>query len=408
MKNVLIIGATDQNNYKNANILATANKLKHNIFVIKQPGSEYWFQDFVKPENIIHTDLKDLSETISKIALFCEKNSLKFDAILTFKEHLVIQASVIAQAFGCIHTPLKDIFNSSSNKLLFRKKYNEINDNGIIKSDIYIVDTFDNIPSFSKEKVIKPIFGSSSCGVKKIPVGDDIRKIKDFLTESVKKKFNDDHDRAFLIEDYIDGKAFSIDGIIQDNKISFAGINEYTYGPLPYFIQTGNIIPATLNEKDQDLCYKSIVKIIEHFGYNNCPFHAEIIIKDSKIYLIEIACRMPGGKIPRGYELAYGFNFIEQVINLYLGIPVNFERRTEFQIVQQGLHIFDNCKISSVDIPKEALNEIDFELVTKPGEYNSYPINNKPIYFYSVRDFDFASAIKRCENIKKSITIKKG
>ncbi|MDR0727018.1 MAG: ATP-grasp domain-containing protein [Rickettsiales bacterium] len=408
MKNVLIIGVTDQNNYKNIGILATVTKLGYNIFVLKRPSTEYWFQEFIKPENIICADLHDLSDTVSKIALFCKKNHIKFDAILTFKEHLVIQASVIVQAFGCIHTPLKDIFNSSGNKLLFREKYNQIEDDDIIKSNFNIINTFDDLLSFSKDKVIKPIFGSSSCGVQKISAGTNIDGLKQFLSESIETKFKDGHERAFLIEDYIAGKAFSVDGIIQNGEIKFAGINEYTYGPLPYFIQTGNIIPTTLNEDEQGLCYKSVAKIIDHFGYNNCPFHAEIIIKDSKVYLIEIACRMPGGKIPRGYELAYGFNFIEQVINLYLGKPVNFEQKTQCQVIQKGLHVFENCKISSIDIPANVFKEIDFELITKPGEYNSYPINNKPIYFYSVQTNNFESAINKCKKIEKSICINKG
>lgn len=115
---------------------------------------------------------------------------------------------------------------------------------------------------------------------------------------------------------------------------------------------------------------------------------------------------MPGGKIPRGYELAYGFSFVEQVTNLYLGLPVNFKHKTNFQIIQKGKHIFKDCIIESISLPEGTDTIQDFALVAHKGETNQYPSNNKPVYFYTVQANDLKSAWIKCKGIEKSINIK--
>jgi len=84
---------------------------------------------------------------------------------------------------------------------------------------------------------------------------------------------------------------------------------------------------------------------------------------------------------------------------------VNFDRKTNFQVIQKGVHLFKNCKILSVNIPAAAKKEIDFGLITNPGEDNTYPIQNKPVYYYSVRENDLETAERRCAEIEDSITI---
>lgn len=405
MKRILIIGAGAHKNFKDVGILTNLKKLPYEIFLAVPTNTQNWTEEFIDAGHVFRLNFDDLTDCIAKIAVFCE-NSSPFDAILTFKEHFVYQTSVIAQAFNCIYTPLSSVFKASNNKLLFRNHYNQIGDNDIIKSDVKVVAWDTDKPKISKTMVIKPLFGSSSCGVQLVTPDTDIKQVIARSNEDIAKKFNATSERAFLLESYIPGKAFSIDGIIQNKKIHFAGINEYIYGPLPYFVQIGNIIPANITKKQQDFCLKSMRKIIKHFGFDNMPFHAEVILNDNGLYLIEIACRMPGGKISRGYELAYGFNFVEQVVNLYLGNPVKFEKTKRNQVIQKGKHLFYDCDILSLNIPTTAFDECDFSVVTNAGEHNFYPSQNKPIYFYTIMANSFKDALDKSELFEKTIDIR--
>lgn len=405
MKRILIVGIGDNKNFKEEYILKSLSKLPYEVFILKPITASYWFSNFVTKKNIIIANFNNITECVSKVSLFCEFHNISFDAIFAFKEHMVVHASIIAQAFNCIHTSINNIFHASNNKLMFRKHYNTIMDKNIIKSDCSIVTTSKSINNINFPIVIKPIFGSSSCGVQLIQNKKQINEALKISRQSILDKFSDATDRNFITETYIDGPAFSVDGIIQNKNIIFAGINEYIYGPKPYFIQTGNIIPANISKNKIDLCLKSVSKIIKYFGYNNTPFHAEIILTPNGVYLIEIACRMPGGKIPRGYELAYGFNFVEQVVNLYLGKPVEFKKQYERQVIQKGKHIFKKCELLKVDIPKRLFKEQDFEQISFANEKNSYPSKNKPIYFYTVVSNNIDTAIKKCNSIENAVHI---
>lgn len=406
MKKILIIGAGLSKNFKDEYIFSVLKQLPHDIFVAVPQESEGWLSEFVKPNNILRLDFSNLTDCISKISCFCEINNIVFDAIFTFKEHFVCAASVIAQAFGCIYTPINNIFKASNNKLLFRKHYNSLVNDYIIKADFQILDDRALLSDIQIPMVMKPFFGSSSCGVQLVLPTTDIKHAVASSKKSIAHKFDAALDRTFLLEKYISGKAFSIDGIIQNHKVHFAGINEYIYGPLPHFVQIGNIIPANITKKEYKFCIKAMRQIVKHFGFNNMPFHAEVILNDGKLFLIEIACRMPGGKIPRGYQLAYGFNFVEQVANLYLGLPVSFERKTNCQIIQKGKHIFNDCDIVSLKIPKSAFAQCDFAVITNAGSHNNYPDQNNPVYFYTVISKSFKDAVRQSEQFEKQIRIK--
>lgn len=405
MKRILIIGVGIHKNFKDVGILTNLKKLPYEIFLAVPTNTQNWTEEFIDARHVLRLNFDDLTDCIAKIAVFCE-NSSPFDAILTFKEHFVYQTSVIAQAFNRIYTPLSSVFKASNNKLLFRNYYNQIGDDDIIKSDVKVVAGDADKLKISKPMVIKPLFGSSSCGVQLVTPDTDIKQVITQSKDNIAKKFNTASERAFLLESYIPGKAFSIDGIIQNKNIHFAGINEYIYGPLPYFVQIGNIIPANITKKQQDFCLKSMRKIIKYFGFDNMPFHAEVVLNGNGLYLIEIACRMPGGKISRGYELAYGFNFVEQVVNLYLGNPVKFKKTKRNQVIQKGKHLFYDCDILSLNVPTTAFDECDFAVVTNVGEHNFYPSQNKPIYFYTVIANSFKDASHKSENFEKTIDIR--
>ncbi len=335
------------------------------VYLVKSQNDVSWFSDVIDPDNILSTDVYNVTRFISDLSLFEEKKHLKFDAILTFDEHLVLQTSVIAQTFACQATPIYTITHSSTNKLLFRKKYNQISSLNLIKVNFDVVCSGNDIkitPS-TIDRIIKPLFGNNSYGVKKISSNENIEQLMTYLKkfwsnlqEECYKNFND----VFLIEDYVKGRTFSVDGIVQNKKIYFAGINEFGYGPEPYFLQVSNTIPPNITPKQESLCYKEVSKVLRQLRYNNTPFHAEVKLYDNKLFVIEIATRAPGGQIMKGYEQAYGFNFVKQVVNLYLNKQVDFKRTKNKFVYQKGVFIYKDCRIKKRSIKEKCCFLIPF------------------------------------------------
>ena len=103
MKKVLLIGLGNKNP-KNQFILKQLKKMNLDFYFLKSYQDENWFTDIIDKNHIFLTDVYNPTRAISDLSVIIQKNNLKFDAIFTFDEHLVLQTSVIAQFFGCIAT----------------------------------------------------------------------------------------------------------------------------------------------------------------------------------------------------------------------------------------------------------------------------------------------------------------
>lgn len=407
MKKVLLIGLGNKNP-KNQFILKQLKKMNLDFYFLKSYQDENWFTDIIDKNHIFLTDVYNPTRAISDLSVIIQKNNLKFDAIFTFDEHLVLQTSVIAQFFGCIATPIETISASSANKLTFRNKYNKICNKNLIKSAIEIIDNIEENTILSdKDLVIKPLFGNNSYGVKKIYAGKS-NNIKQYVNQSWSTKQEESYKNfngVFLLEEYIKGTTFSVDGIVQNNVVLFAGINQFGYSPEPYFFQVSNTIPPVLDKIQQEKIYKTISHSLKELKYNNTPFHAEIKYTDKKIYIIEIACRAPGGQIMKGYEQAYGYNFVKQVINLYLGKPVSFIKKKNNHVLQKGVYIPQNCSIKDFYIPEQTPKCKEFVRILNKGDKNSYPISATPVYYYALTERNKDKIYVKSHKIENDIKI---
>ena len=406
MKKILIIGLGSQNP-KNKYIFNTIKKLKYDFYILKSYNDNIWFADYIKADHILSGDVYNSSKTIADLSVFVKLHNIKFSAILTFDEHLVMQTSIIAQSFDCIATPLFAVMHSYSNKLLFRETYNRINDKNLIKTSLSVVEQLSEkiLKNIKQDKVIKPLFGNNSYGVMKISQFDNIKYIQNYIKSSWSCKQEENYknfNNVFLLEDYIDGDTFSIDGIVQNGKIHFAGINQFGYSPEPFFIQISNTIPSKLSIRDQNLCYTTIKRLIKQLRFNNTAFHAEVKYNNNHIYVIEIAVRAPGGQIMKAYESAYGFNFVKQVINLYLGKKVCFKHSKDKFIFQKGFYIYKNCILKNFVLKNKLPKNKEYIKIANNNQSITYPIDAIPLYYYALEENDRDTIIEKSCKIEQS------
>lgn len=383
------------------------SRLNVDIYLLGPCESIQWLSEVIDDNKVCKTNLHDPVRALSDLSVFKTVSGVNFDAIITFEDQLTVLASILAQFNNCIYTPLSCQKMSSINKLLFRQRYNLFENPCFIKSDINLFPgqtLINNVP-----KVIKPIFGSDGQGVRKIEKNTDTETILSYLQRSCPNSMQEfkNFNNKFMLEDYVLGDVFSVDGIVQNGNIHFAGINQVGSCPEPYFTQISNTIPAQIDNKQKQFIYNNMADFIKFAEYDNMPFHAEIKYNNNKIYIIEIGCRAPGGQISKGYELAFGFNFIEQVFNLYLGRPVSFKRQYTKHIHQKGVYLWKNCVVDDIIVPKELpVTPDEFIIIAKPGDTNSYPKPAKPIYYYSVSADSTESVRAKANLLENSINIK--
>ena len=159
--------------------------------------------------------------------------------------------------------------------------------------------------------IIKPIDRSGSRGVYKV---GSIDEVESAITNAKNVSFIDE----ILVEEFVDGKEYSVEFITQNGKHKYLQITEKFTTGAPNFIEKGHLSPARLPDAKQ----KEIIDIVEQslnaLHVENGASHSEVkITLDGDIKIIEIAARMGGDFI--GSDMVYlstGFDFLQGVIHV--------------------------------------------------------------------------------------------
>ena len=174
------------------------------------------------------------------------------------------------------------------------------------------------------------MFGDDSFGVMKIDECSDIASVIGECRGSWSpsragfKNFPD----VWLLEEYIPGTVVSVDGVIQNRRVQFAGLVEIGMGPEPHFTQCANWLPARIREQEAKACFVLTQRVIAALSLDQCGFHCELRLSPKGTpSLIEIAARLPGGLIPEAYSRAYGLDLASAMLDVWMGRPAILRSR---------------------------------------------------------------------------------
>lgn len=157
--------------------------------------------------------------------------------------------------------------------------------------------------------IVKPRNEVSAFGIRKCETRDEVWTV---LTELDDRNTWRDHPSQFLIEQFIEGKVFHVDSVVNNNKIVAAGVSQY--GTTPFSIShNGGVFTSSIvsyRSKERKTLEKLNIQLLSAFDYERGVSHAEFLQSndDGKFYLLEVACRVGGAYIANVLERACGFN----------------------------------------------------------------------------------------------------
>lgn len=200
--------------------------------------------------------------------------------------------------------------------------------------------------------IIKPLDSQSSRGVHIVRTPEDIlRNFDDCIQYSNSEK-------AIVIEEYIDGTEFTVDGLMTDSGYVVTAISEkdhYEYNP-----SVANRLLFTHDNPKYD--YEKLRKVnTEMVKAMNLPFgltHAEYKYRDGEFYLIEIAARGGGTKISSDIvPLVSGISNYEIYINELCGVKTEISVKEHYDAVVLGFFDFKPGKVIDIQGVGEALKQ---------------------------------------------------
>ena len=142
-------------------------------------------------------------------------------------------------------------------------------------------------------------------------------------------RHNLDHDFStedtVLIEEFVGGRQFSVEGYEQDGRIEILNFCEkLTHSN---FMVVGHYVPARVDAHEDRLLRAIARDCVTALGIKNSVFHAEVHVENDEAYVIECAARPPGQYSVGVMKRIYGFDLVELNIDLACGQPVHVQAR---------------------------------------------------------------------------------
>jgi len=207
-------------------------------------------------------------------------------------------------------------------KLAMRMKAREA---GILVPEFVHVLNHDNLCEFMNRVpgpwLLKPRAQASGIGMKKICAIEELWPWLEQLG---------DNQSQYLLERFIPGRVFHVDGIVSEKKVLFAEAHAYGMPPLDVSHHGGIFTTRTLPRDSGDaLELKEIHKeLVEALGLMRGVTHAEFLKchADGRFYFLEIAARIGGAYISNVVQAATGINLWREWAQLEVGagkLPYN-------------------------------------------------------------------------------------
>ncbi|MGB9510787.1 MAG: hypothetical protein WBU20_03805 [Candidatus Acidiferrum sp.] len=189
-------------------------------------------------------------------------------------------------------------------KLAMRAQAKE---SGILVPEFIHILNYDNLREFMNRVpgpwLLKPRAQASGIGMKKIQTAEELWPWLDQLG---------DRQSEYLLEHFIPGTVYHLDGIVSDRAVLFAEAHTYGTPPLDVSHLGGVFTTRTMDRDSPDTAaLKDLhLKLVQTLGMVRGVTHAEFLkaTRDHSIYFLEIAARVGGAYISNMVETATGIN----------------------------------------------------------------------------------------------------
>lgn len=369
MKKIVIIGA---NSFQNPLILK-AKELGYETHVFA------WRDGAIGEKTADHFYPISITE-YDQILEECKK--IKPDAVCSIGSDLATHAvNYVSTKLGLNCNSL-ECTKISTNKYEMRKAFKE---NGIPTPGFEVIDEKLDLEKLNYMKyplIVKPTDRSGSRSITKV-------NNKEELIKAINRAQTDSFENKAIVEEYIDGEEYSIEGISFKGKHKFLAITKKFTTGAPNFIETGHIEPSGLSVDMENKIKDMIYKALDALKIENSASHSEFkITPEGEVRIIEIGARMGGDCIGSDLvEISTGYDFKKMVIDVALGNEPDFTKKSEPKIAAIKF-IFNEKDLEKVkEVEKDAPDTVYFK--SEIEDINSREVKDSSTRFgYYIFAFD--------------------
>lgn len=342
-------------------LIKKAKKMGHTVICsnLYENSPAFPFADYCEVANVLDKEKNlEIAKKYMPDAVISDQSDIAVPTVAYLNEKLGLKG---------IGTELASLFSDKSEQRVFCKEH------GISVPDFRLCKSWEEAADFLKQykkAIIKPIDSQSSRGVFTVVSEEDIKAhYEETLSWSNVRK-------EFLIEQYVGGDEFTIDGLVVNGKYHPMTISikeMYEQNPNVSKMQTYSYKHS---KYDYDALREENRKLIETAGIPFGLTHSEYKCENGKFYLIESGAR-GGGSNLSGKIVPYmsGVDNYEYLIRQALGekveMPVFDKEYLENHFSIMRFFDFGKGTVQKVigrELLEETKNMIDFQLNVKQGQ----------------------------------------
>ena len=190
--------------------------------------------------------------------------------------------------------------------------------------------------AFETPMILKPASGAGSEHVCRIEQSKD-------LTDKVTSIWSNTNwgpyrTRDLIVESWCSGEDYHADGFVLNGKTNLISVSKYFEKHVTQHGVRGRlgsyVLPKSYNADFYNEISFLTSTIIENLGLNDCIFHIEFLVDDSRITFVEIASRIGGsGALAKSIEFGTGQNPNTQFMSLLLEKDLVLGRKSDYTYV---------------------------------------------------------------------------
>lgn len=288
-------------------ILKQLGQLDHSFVVFEEAGTSNQFDKLVQPHNVELMQLPTLDHDL----LVQKVIETGAQQVISFSDRGVLPAARLRQHFGYGGNSV-ETEQWVVDKGAMRQRLVECGLSRIAFKSTRVEKLLDDAAAFQMPFIVKPASLTGSLCVELIRSPESLSAyVQRCLANKVFKDGN------LLVEEYIPGKEFSVEGIIVRDEVKFLGVTESHTSGEPYFVGTGHDFFSQY--QDQSKIQGFVAEVIRCLGFNNCPFHIEAKETPYGYEVIEVHSRYGGSMITELVEASTQFKPFSGYIEALLG-----------------------------------------------------------------------------------------
>jgi hypothetical protein len=250
------------------------------------------------------------------------------DAVVAADDHTAILAALLAKKLHLSGNSI-EAAEKTRNKLSMRRALAE----GGLLSPKFFRAKIDSppetyLPKIKFPVVLKPLLLSGSRGVIRANNADEFfaafHRIATLLHEREFFQIRSAAAKYLLVENYISGKEFAIEGLLTRGKLRVLAIFDKP-DPLegPFFEETIYVTPSRLPQETQQKICDAVAEACRVIGLQHGPMHAEARLNEQGVFILEVAARTIGGLCSRTLKFGAGISLEELVLRHAVGEDVD-------------------------------------------------------------------------------------